>query len=147
MSGWYSQGWGRGHSVENCVTHWFTGSHNRSFLSHRHTLIYIYTHTRTHTMQSPQIPQKVQTFLSCLNPVKKHINNFFFCLQSLFKRLLYNMCPLHDTTLLMTISSCLCPRSNLELRRRESALVFWTRPGPQTANGLLCDIIITRPLA
>lgn len=44
MSGWYSQGWGRGHSVENCVTHWFTGSHNRSFLPHRHTY--------THTMQS-----------------------------------------------------------------------------------------------
>ena len=56
-------------------------------------------------------------------------------------------------TRLMTMSSCLSPGSNLELRRRESALVFFffcvcgQDVVRRTANGLLRDIIITRPLA
>lgn len=35
------------------------------------------------------------------------------------------MFPFHGTRLLMTMSSCLCPGSNLELRWRRSALVFF----------------------
>lgn len=56
------------------------------------------------------------------------------------------MCPLHDTGLLMTMGSCPSPGSNLELRRWQSALVFGHKLVPQTANGQLRDIIITRPL-
>lgn len=129
MSGWYSQGWGRGHSVENCVTHWFTGSHNRSFLSQRHTLIYVNTHmhTHTHTMQSLQkLHRKSKLLPTGLNPVKNVINHLFFCLQSLFFYLSNCYCTTRvpSMTRLMTMSSCLSPGSNLELRRRGSALVF-----------------------
>lgn len=89
MSGWYSQGWGRGHSVENCVTHWFTGSHNRSFLSRRHTQSYtVHTHTHTHArvLQSIQKFHKIPNFHQLLNPVKRGYKSLFFPfnLQSVF---------------------------------------------------------------
>lgn len=84
MSGWYSQGWGRGHSVENCVTHWFTGSHNRSFLSRRHTQSYtVHTHTCARTAKHTEIPQNSK-LSSTFKPSEKgvQIAVFFFPLQS-----------------------------------------------------------------
>ncbi len=94
--------------------------------THTFTSTRTHTHTHTHTQRKAhRNSTEVHTFSNCLNPVKKGYKSlFFFYLQSLFKLLLYNMCPLHDTTLLMTMSSCLSPGSNLELRRRQSALVF-----------------------
>lgn len=80
MSGWYSQGWGRGHSVENCVTHWFTGSHNRSFLSRRHTQSYtVHTHTCARTAKHTEIPQNSK-LSSTFKPSEKgvQIAVFFF---------------------------------------------------------------------
>lgn len=93
--------------------------------SHTDTHSYTSTHTHTHARcKAYRNSTKVQTFPNSLNPVKKGYKSLFLSAVSFFKLLLYNMCPLHDTSLLMTMSSCLSPRSNLELRRRRLPLFF-----------------------
>lgn len=108
----------------------FSHTDTHSYTVHLHT----HTHTHAHIMQSIQKFHKSPNFC---NHLKKGINHFFsVCSLSLclflsfsFFLLLYNMSPVHGTSLLMTMSSCLSPRSNLELRWRQSALVFLDEPG------------------
>lgn len=89
MSGWYSQGWGRGHSVENCVTHWFTGSHNRYFLSRRHTQSYtVHTHTCARTAKHTEIPQNSK-LSSTFKPSEKGVQIAVFFFSPSIRNLLF----------------------------------------------------------
>lgn len=107
MSGWFSQGWGRSHSVENCVTLWFTGSHNRSFLSHRRSVIHS-TCTHKHKW------------------CKAHKNTFWKKKKLRF-HLLY-MVSFHGTHLLMTTNSLVF------LRENRFRLNFWQSGDPNGAS-------------
>lgn len=111
----------------------FSHTDTHSYTStHTHTHSHTYTHTHTHA-KCKAYRNSSPNFFQLFEPSKKGYKSLFFCLQSLFKLVLYNMCPLHDTTLLMTMSSCLSLGSNLDLRRRQSALGFgrdWVRRLP-----------------